>query len=193
MKNSLTQPVHSLRQKRGQCDIIAVLIRILTLQKCSVANYLRFARPWTNDSDRVLLATIFKIADVQRANAHRVGQVLVDRRASPLRATFDTELTSLNYVSIRYAAAQVARDLESIIKELRACLATLRDDHEVARLVQKVLADEQCNLAMLQKELDLLESEALGVADEDRQSQPTVREHDTRRRAARTSPQPLAA
>jgi hypothetical protein len=192
MKNNLPNFADGLRPTRRPSDAIAVLNRVLRLQQRSVANYLRFARPWTSESDHVLLAVVLKIADVQRANARRLGQLLVERRASPLRETFGEELTGLNFLSIRYAAAQVARDLNAIIAELQTCLPTFQDDREAARLIREVLADEQRNLATLQDELDHLENEARGIAHESVEAQRWVREHKLHRAEWQTSPPPLA-
>jgi hypothetical protein len=136
--------VHSTRQ---------VLNRALNLQRFSLANYLRFARPWAREADHVLLAVVFGIADVQRKNSVRVGELLVERHASVEPGVFPMRFTGLNDLSILYAAPHVVEDLERIVQELCVCGDMLRDDRTAWDLVQTILHDDQRHLQILRDEL----------------------------------------
>jgi hypothetical protein len=145
-------PVHSTRQ---------VLNHALNFQRFSLANYLRYARPWASDADHVLLALVFRIAELQMQNANRIGELLVERHASVEPGTFPMRITGLNDLSIRYAAPHIVDDLEQIIHELYRCGELLRDDHEACEIVQAILRDEQRHLTLLRDELrHIEESEA---------------------------------
>ncbi len=142
-----------------------ILNHVLNLQRFSLANYLRFARPWTREADHVLLAIVFGIADTQQKHAARVGQLFVERHASTDLGDFPRRFTGLNDLSIRYLAPLVVEDLKRIIHDLRSCGDAVRDDRPSWELVQAILADEQRHLRILLEELNYLkESEP---ADQD--------------------------
>src|SRR5688572_9477460 len=91
-----------------------IMNRVLNLQRFSLPNYLRFARPWTREADHVLWAIVFGIADVQQRHAARVGELLVERHASTEPGAFPMRFTGLNDLSIRYLAPLVVEDLNRI-------------------------------------------------------------------------------
>ncbi len=142
-----------------------ILNHVLNLQRFSLANYLRFARPWTHEADHVLLAIVFGIADTQQKHASRVGELLIERHASTELGTFPVRFTGLNDLSIRYLAPFVVEDLKGIIHDLRWCDDAVRDDRPSWELVQAILADEQRHLRILLEELDHLKES--GPADQD--------------------------
>jgi hypothetical protein len=137
------------------------LNRALNLQRFSLTNYLRYARPWASEADHILLALVFRIAELQMQNANRIGELLVERHASVEPGTFPMRFTGLNDLSIRYAAPHIVDDLEQIIHELHRCGELLRDDREACEIVQAILRDEQRHLTLLRDELrHIEESEA---------------------------------
>jgi hypothetical protein len=48
-----------------------ILNHVLNLQRFSLPNYLRFARPWAREPDHILLKLVFGIAQVQHENDMR--------------------------------------------------------------------------------------------------------------------------
>ena|SRR5687768_5270905 len=134
-------------------DSRTVLNHVLNLQRFSLANYLRYARPWASEPDHVLLTVVFGIAQVQQENAKRVGVLLVERHASAEPGTFPMRFTGLNDLSIRYVAPRVVEDLERIIYDLRWCAEALREDRTAWELLQAILHDEERHLQMLRDEL----------------------------------------
>lgn len=128
------------------------LNHVLNLQRFSLANYLRFARPWTREADCKLLATVFDIAEVQMQNATRIGGLLVERHASIEPGSFPTRFIGLNDLSIEHAALRVAEDLDWIIRNLQSCEDVLGDDAAAWELVQGMLRDEKRNINMLRKD-----------------------------------------
>ncbi len=137
----------------------AVLNHVLNLQRFSLANYLRFARPWACEPDHVLLTVVFGIAQAQQKQAERIGMLLVERHARAEPGTFPLRFTGLNDLSIRRVAPLVAEDLERIVQDLHGCAEALRDDGPALALVQAILRDEQRHLQMLRDELLHLQKE----------------------------------
>jgi hypothetical protein len=131
----------------------SILSHVLNLQRFSLANYLRFARPWTQEPDHLLLTVVFGIAQAQQENATRVGELLVERHASVQPGTFPMRFTGLNDLSVRHVAPRVVEDLEWIIHELRFCAEALRDDEAARKIVQPILRDEERHLRILRDEL----------------------------------------
>jgi hypothetical protein len=131
----------------------SLLNHVLNLQRFSLANYLRFARPWTREADHLLLNVVFGIADAQTQNANRIAKLLVERHASVRPGTFPMRFTGLNDVSIRHAAPSVVEDLERTVHDLRWCAEALRDDDLARDIVQAILRDEQEHLQILRDEL----------------------------------------
>jgi hypothetical protein len=144
---------------RAIVDSKAVLNHVLNLQRFSLANYLRFARPWACEPDHVLLTVVFGIARVQQEHVTRVGKLLVERHASAEPGSFPMRFTGLNDLSIRYVAPLVVDDLERIIHDLRCCAEALRDDGPALALVQAILRDEERHLQVLGDELRHTEQE----------------------------------
>jgi hypothetical protein len=138
-------------------DNRAVLNQMLNLQRFSLANYLRYARPWAGEADHLLRAVVFGIADAQSQNANRIGELLVERHASVEPGAFPKRFTGSNDVSIRYAAPRVVDDLGRITQSLRWCAADLGDDAVALDLVQSILGDDQRHLLILRDELEHLE------------------------------------
>jgi hypothetical protein len=126
---------------------------VLNLQRFSLANYLRYARPWVGEPDHVLLSVLFGIAQVQRENAMRIGELLVQRHASVEPGTFPAGFTGLNDVSLRHVAMRVVEDLERIILELRLSAAALRDDAIAREIVETLLRDEERHVQILREEV----------------------------------------
>ena len=137
-------PVHGTRQ---------VLNRALNLQRFSLAKYLRYARPWASEADHVLLAVVFRIAQVQKYNATRIGDLLVERHGSAEPGSFPLHFTGLNDLSIRHLAPLVVKDLQRVIHDLRSCAQALRDDSTALELVEAILRDEERHLQILCEEL----------------------------------------
>lgn len=130
-----------------------VLNQVLNAQRFSLPNYLRYARPWARETDHLLLAVVFGIAEAQTQNANRIGELLIERHANVEPGTFPKRFTGLNDVSIRYAAPRVVEDLERIIGILRFCTEDLCDDPIALDLVRSILRDEQRHLQILNDEL----------------------------------------
>jgi hypothetical protein len=126
---------------------------VLNLQRFSLANYLRYARPWVREPDHVLLSVLFGIAQVQHENAARIGELLVQRHASVEPGTFPMVFTGLNDLSARHVAPHVVEDLERIIHELRLCAEVLRDDAIAREIVEAILRDEQRHAQILREEV----------------------------------------
>ncbi len=131
-----------------------LLNQVFNLQRFSLANYLRFAGPWSREPDHVLLEVLCAIAQVQDQNAARVGELLSERHASPRPGNFPTRFTGLNDISVRHAAPHVVEDLERTIYKMSACLEAHGDDSTGRDIVQAILLDEQQNLKILREELD---------------------------------------
>ena len=130
-----------------------VLNHVLNLQRFSLANYLRFARPWASEPDHVLLTVVFGIAQAQQQHADRIGMLLVERHARAEPGTFPLRFTGLNDLSIRHVSPLVVEDLERMIHDLHGCAEALRDDSAASALVQAILRDEQRHLQILREEV----------------------------------------
>jgi hypothetical protein len=139
----------------------AILNHVLNLQRFSLANYLRYARPWAGGPDHILLKVVFGIAQVQRENATRVGELLVQRHASAAPGIFLMSFTGLNDLSVRHVAPRVVEDLERIIHELRLCAEALRDDDLAREIVEAILHDEERHLRILCDEIRRVEKTVL--------------------------------
>jgi hypothetical protein len=129
------------------------LNHVLNLQRFSLANYLRFARPWTQEPDHLLLTVVFGIAQAQQENATRIGELLIQRHASVRPGTFPISFTGLNDLSVRHVAPRVVEDLQRTIHDLGWCVEALPDDEAARRIVQAILRDEERHLQILRDEL----------------------------------------
>jgi len=137
----------------SKLDHRTVLNRVLNLQRFSLANYLRYARPWAGEADHVLRTVVIGIAEAQSQNAIRVGELLIERHASVKPGTFPEGFTGLNDLSIRYVAPGVVDDLNRILNDLRACGDLLRNDGTAQELVQAIILDEERHAKILSEEL----------------------------------------
>lgn len=140
---------------RPIADSRAVLNHALNLQRFSLANYVRFAKPWANESDRGLLSVLSNIAEAHTEGATRVGQLLVERHACVNGGAFPARFTALNDLSVRHVAAQMVEDLERNVRRLRSCAEALNDDVTAREIVDELLHEEQHHLRTLRDALNL--------------------------------------
>jgi hypothetical protein len=140
---------------RPLADSKAILNHALNLQRFSLANYVRVANPWADESDRGFLSVLSDIAEAHVQGATRLGRLLVERHATVNAGTFPTWFTALNDLSVRHLAARVVEDLERIAHELRTCAKMLRDDPVAQDIAEKLLRDQQHHLQVLRDAINV--------------------------------------
>jgi hypothetical protein len=140
------------------------LNRLLEIEQFSLANYLLNARPWTHPGDEPLLDTVRRIAEDQRNQAIRIGQLLVDRNGYIERNQFPMEFVDYNDLALDYLMQRVIEDQQQLINEVAAGREQLADDPEARQLADEILANEKQHLEMLTRVTIPVEQGASTVA-----------------------------
>lgn len=128
-----------------------VLNRLYRLEEYSLANYLRFAEPWTTRDRQSVAETIRSIAADQRAFAERIGKLIVARDGTIEPGVFPLRFTALNDLSLDYLIGRVLEDEERIVREVAAILPQLCEDDAAVALARELLAAEQAHLQALRE------------------------------------------
>jgi rubrerythrin len=133
-------------------DRMAVLNRLLNLERFSLANYLQYARPVVRPGDEALRDAVGQIARDQAECARRIADAITRRKAGvqPSRS-FPAKYTAYNDLDIRYLLGRLLEDEERMVREVWECLGELRGDPEAEQLAMEVLSREQAHRKLLRQ------------------------------------------
>lgn len=126
-----------------------VLTRLLHREQYSLANYLLYAPPWVPPGREHAWEEVRRIAEAQRANAVRIGRLLVRRHGYAETGLFPVEFTRDNYVSLDYLVPRLVEHQQSLVADIERALGELGRDEEARRMVQTVLDGERKHLDAL--------------------------------------------
>ena len=152
---------------------LRALNELYATERFSLANYLRYAKPWVAPSDQYLAEAIRRVSDQQLEYAERVGALIIDRRGRVEGGSFPLRFTAFNDLSLPYLASHVMEDQQRIVRQLSEVARQLRVDAVACDLMNEILDAEQSHLDDI---CDLLER-----TDSDRCHQLTVAERSERR------------
>lgn len=128
------------------------LRKLLAIERFSLANYLRYARPWTGqtwEEDR-RLAAIDQIARDQQQDAERIAELLIQRDGYVPSGTFPLDFTALNDLALDYVAMRVLENEETMIREIEDAVSQAGGDAELQSVARDVLKAEQSHWRTLQ-------------------------------------------
>lgn len=135
-------------------QILAGLNQLYALEKFSLANYLRYAKPWVSPADQCLGEAIRRIGAQQLEYADRVGSLIIERRGHVESESFPFRFTAYNDLSLAYLAPRVMEDQERIVRQVSEVARQLRADAEAYDLVNEIFGGEQAHLDNLRELLD---------------------------------------
>ncbi|MCA9266164.1 MAG: hypothetical protein KDA60_20030, partial [Planctomycetales bacterium] len=127
---------------------------LYAIENLSLANYLRYARPWVATADQCLAEAIRHIGDQQREFAERVGSLIIERYGRVEGRSFPFRFTAYNDLSVAYLAPRVMEDQERIVRQVRAIAHQLCADAVACDLASEILGAEQAHLDNLRELLD---------------------------------------
>src|SRR5690242_20275948 len=118
------------------------LNRLLAITQYSLASYLVYAPSWTCRGEEPLLEAARRVAAGQRAEAVRIGRLLVRRYDYADSGRFPTRFTEYNDLALDYLAGRLIEHERQLIDEVGRCAEQLAGDPEAKRLAEEVLAGE---------------------------------------------------
>jgi len=127
--------------------------RVMNTLTCSVARYLRFARPWVDFRANAIADLVGQVADSQGEHVLRIGELLIERHGHVELRTFPLAFTGLNDLSIDYLLPLVIEDEKQIIALIESAADALACDPEARQMVVEVVECERRHLQMLQSGL----------------------------------------
>lgn len=142
--------------------VFELLHRLYAVERFSLANYLRYSRPWTTRQSRALLDTVMLVADDQQAAADRIGALIVERGGYAPGGSFPLRFTAYHDLSIDYLIGRVIDEQRRIVDELRSSARQLADDVAAQALVEEILGAETGHLQNL---LELVDEGAVVAAE----------------------------
>ena len=130
-------------------DSKPVLTRLLHREQYSLANYLLDAPPWVPPGREHAWEEVRRIAEAQRANAVRIGRLLVCRHGYAESGLFPVEFTRDNDVSLDYLVPRLVEHQQSLVADIERALGELGRDEEARRVVRTLLDAEREHLVRL--------------------------------------------
>lgn len=158
--NARPQNAHNRNQGLpNEKEAFVGLNQLYAIEQFSLANYLRYAKPWASAADECLAEAIRHIADRQCEFSQRVGALLIERRSHVVSDSFPFSFTAYNDLSLGYLAPRVMEDQERIVGQVRAIAHQLCADVTAFELTNEILAAEQAHLNDLRQLLGGQKSE----------------------------------
>lgn len=133
---------------------LATLNELHAIENFSLANYLRYAKPWVAAADQRLDEAIRHIADEQMESSDRVGSLIIERRGHVEGGSFPMRFTAFNDLSVAYLAPRVMADQERIVREVGAVARQLCSDPAAYDLSNEILSAEHAHLDSLRDVID---------------------------------------
>jgi hypothetical protein len=137
----------------------ALLNQLYAIERFSLANYLRYAKPWVSPADQYLAEAIRHIGDQQSEFADRIGSMIIDRRGHVHSDSFSFRFTAYNDLSVSYLAPRVMEDQERIVRQVSEIAHQLRADAVACDLANEILGAENAHLDNLRELLGGQKSE----------------------------------
>ncbi|MGE3808491.1 MAG: hypothetical protein AB7K24_27825 [Gemmataceae bacterium] len=137
------------RNPQQASESMMVLNRLLILIQYSLASYLRYASPWTQQGNGQMLEAVRQITANHEAHVDRIGRLIRERRGKIDRGEFPTQFTAYNYLALDYLALRLVEHERKLIEEIARCVDELGTDPEALQLGQSLLASERQNLRTL--------------------------------------------
>lgn len=125
--------------------------RVMNALRYSLANYLRFARPWSDVRGQSIAETIGCVADGQTRHVMRIGDLLVKRHGHVESRAFPKAFTGLNDLSVEYLLPLVIEDEKQIVRLVEASAAALEGDREASDLLAEIIECEKEHLQRLER------------------------------------------
>lgn len=138
---------------------LAALKNLHAIERFSLANYLRYAKPWVSAADQCLCEAVRRIGNQQLEFSDRVGALIIERRGHVDGGSFPFRFTAYNDLSVAYLAPRVMEDQEQIVRQVRAIAHQLHGDAVACDLVNEILGAEEAHLDSLRELLSGQESE----------------------------------
>jgi hypothetical protein len=133
-----------------------VLHRVLDSLRFSLASYLHFATPRSDEETRRLALLIARVADGHRESSQRIAEFLTNRRYAIRSGVFPKRFTAFNDLAVEYVAEQVVKDQVQRIRLLQDMLASVAHDKAAHLLVGQILAEECEHTRVLRNECEQL-------------------------------------
>ena len=132
----------------------ATLNQLYRIEKFSLPNYLRYAKPREPATGECLREAIWHIADEQLAVSNRVGSLIVERRGPIEAGSFPFRFTAFNDLSLDYLALRAVEEQERIIQEVTDLARRLRFDPVAQNVALEILGSERAHLEILHEVID---------------------------------------
>lgn len=133
---------------------LSILNRLHAIERFSLANYARYAHPWTPENKQHVHEAILDIADEQQRYANSIGSLIVDRNGYVEGGSFPVRYAALNDVSLDCFARRVIEDQKRIIQAVETWVGELTGDTAARELAQEVLGAEKGHLDNLLEAMD---------------------------------------
>ena len=119
----------------------------------SLPQYLSYSRPHVPASDAAIFGALQGVVAEQNELCDRLAERLARFAAEAPLVEFPMEFTSMNDLSVRYAARRAADSLRDDARRLRACIEALATAPDEERLVTEAAVATESHAARLQAEI----------------------------------------
>lgn len=143
---------------------LSVLNQLYAAVKFSLANYLRYAKPWGSPAEESLRESIRRIADEQMEASDRVGSLIMERRGRVEGGAFPMSFTALNDLSLAYLAPSVLKDQERIVRVVESVANHIGSDSTAHALTLELLANARSHQDNLREVIEDRECDVPGNA-----------------------------
>jgi hypothetical protein len=133
-----------------------LLHSVLDSLRFSLASYLQFAPPWSNDETRRLRLLIARVAHGHLESAQRIVTLLTGRRSGIRLGAFSKRFTALNDLAVDFVAKCVVEDQEQRLSMLQDTLASLTNDKDARTLIHQIMVAEREHTRVLPNEIATL-------------------------------------
>lgn len=126
-----------------------VLNRLLSTQRFSLADYLHWARPWTNFANDRKWEVVCQIVKDHEDDAYRVAHAIEQGGGTIEGGGFPMRFSSLNDLALDFLTLKLIDAQRQTITEIESCVAELQEDLAARSLAEELLGAAKGHLENL--------------------------------------------
>lgn len=135
----------------ASAETIAILNRLVTIHRCSLASYMKFVRPWSGESNGHILETLAAITDDHDQTAHRIASFVLEQGGILATGDFPMEFPGYHDVSLSFLLDQLIARQVSDMDAIKTCVEDLHMTPMAKALAEEALGESKAHLELLEE------------------------------------------
>lgn len=135
----------------ASAETIAILNRLVTIHRCSLASYMKFACPWSAESNGQILETLAAITDDHAQTADRIASFVLEQGGILATGDFPMEFPGYHDVSLSFLLDQLVTRQLADMDAIKTCVEDLQMTPMAKALAEEALGESKAHLELLEE------------------------------------------